>query len=87
MYRLFELAQEEFEKHPQRSKRYVELARKIGMRNKAGIPQELKTKYCKKCHSFLQNKKNAEIIEKENWIEISCQECGFSFKRKTPKNP
>ena len=81
IYRLFELAEQEFEKHPERSKRYVELARKIGTRNKATIPAELKKQFCKKCGCFLKKGKNAEWKELGNLLEIKCQECGFKFKK------
>ncbi|MEM4262088.1 MAG: hypothetical protein QXI10_03935 [Candidatus Diapherotrites archaeon] len=51
IYRLFELAEQEFEKKPERSKRYVEIAREISKKTKAKIPKELKQKFCKKCNS------------------------------------
>ena len=82
IWRLFEVAEQEFPLHPERSKRYVELARKIGSRNKATIPLELKKRYCKKCGAFLAKGKNAAWHEQENWVEISCKECGFSFKKR-----
>ncbi len=53
IYRLFGLAEKEFEKNPARSRHYIELARKISTRNRARIPQELKQSYCKKCNAFL----------------------------------
>ena len=90
IYRLFELAEAEFKKHPERSKRYVELARKIGTRNKATIPTELKKQFCKKCGAFLVKGKNAEWKDLGKLVEIECDECGFCFKKglgkeKTPK--
>lgn len=81
IYRLFELAETEFPKHPERSKRYVELARKIGTRNKAIIPAELKKQFCKKCGSFLVKGKNAEWKEKGELVEIKCKECSYCFKK------
>ncbi len=82
IYRLFEIAEQEFEKHPERSKRYVELARKIGTRNKAVIPSELKKQFCKKCGTFLVNGKNAEWKQKGTLVEIICLECEYKFKKK-----
>jgi len=83
MYRLFELAGKEFAKgNSARANRYVELARKIGTRNRAVIPTDLKTKFCKKCGKFLSKGKNAEIRKAEKWVEIKCLECGAEFKRK-----
>ena len=81
IHRLFELAEEEFEKRPDRSNRYVELARKLSTRNKAVIPAELKKQFCKKCGSFLAKGKNAEWKELGELVEIKCGKCGFSFKK------
>jgi len=81
IYRLFELAENEFEKNPERSKRYVALARKLSTRNKAVIPAELKKKFCKKCGSFLKKGMNAEFKEIGELVEIKCKECDFSFKK------
>jgi len=81
IYRLFELAEKEFEDRPDRSKRYVELARKLGTRNKAVIPPELKKMFCKNCGSFLKKGKNAEWKDLEKLVEITCGECSFSFKK------
>jgi len=81
IHRLFELAEKEFEKNERRSKRYVELARKISTRNKAVIPKELKKKFCKKCGSFLKKGKNAEHATQKGLLKIRCKECGFEFKK------
>jgi len=81
IWRLFEVAEQEFAEHPERSRRYVELARKIGSRNKATIPLELKKRCCKKCGAFLVNGKNSGLAETVKWVEISCLECGFKFKK------
>ena len=81
IYRLFELAEQEFESHPERSRRYMELARKLSTRNKAPIPAELKKQFCKKCGAFLVKGKNAEWKEIGPLIEIKCSECGFAFKK------
>ena len=77
IYRLFELAETEFEKHPERSRRYVQLARKIGTRNRAQIPKGLKTQFCKKCGAFLKKGKNSEIGKEAGLIVVKCMECGF----------
>src|SRR3989344_644659 len=80
IYRLFELAEGEFAKHPERSKRYVQLARKIGTRNRAKIPNELKMQFCKKCGAFLEKGKNAEYIKEGKLLAVTCLECGFVKK-------
>lgn len=79
IYRLFELAEQEISKHPERSKRYISIAREIGKKTKVRIPNELKTKFCKKCNSFL-NKKNSEISKQDSITIVKCLGCGFERK-------
>jgi ribonuclease P protein subunit RPR2 len=78
--RLFELAEEEFEKKPEFAKKCIEFARKISTRNRARIPQELKQKFCKKCGAFLKNGKNCKIEKIEGLLKIKCLECNFERK-------
>ncbi|MCX8158348.1 MAG: ribonuclease P [Candidatus Diapherotrites archaeon] len=78
IYRLFELADIEFEKHPERSRRYVELAREISKKNKVKIPKELKKMFCKKCGAFLKEGVNCAKYFDGNLVRIVCGECGFS---------
>lgn len=75
MYRLIELAEENWNSHPERSKEYISLIKKISSRNKAGIPKEIKTKFCKKCNSFL-NTKNSQIRIKHGKRSKKCLNCG-----------
>ena len=58
--------------------RYVELARKIGMRYNVRIPRELKRRFCKYCHAYLYPGKTAEVkIDSEKKIvKIKCLKCG-----------
>lgn len=78
---LFRLAEEFKSKNPELSKKYIELALRISMRNKAQIPAELKTKFCKKCKSFL-NEKNSSVERKEKMLIVKCKECNFERKIK-----
>ena len=78
IYRLFELA--EAEKDKKLAKRYVELARKIGTRNRVRIPQELKKKFCKKCGAFLKQGVNSKIRVTKSYLCITCEECGIVKK-------
>ncbi len=83
IYRLFELAGEEFVKgNKERANYYVELALRVGTRNRVTVPGELKKRFCKKCKAFLKKGKNAEFVEREKWVEIKCGECGAEFKRR-----
>ena len=51
---LFDLAEEEARAHNlPRANRYVELARKIGMRYNVRISRRYRRRYCKHCHAYL----------------------------------
>ncbi len=82
IWRLFELAEQEFAAHPERSRRYVALACRISSRNKAPVPPELKKRYCKKCGAFLVEGKNSLRQETGGLLEIECKECGSKFKKR-----
>ncbi len=80
IYRLFELAEKMFEKKPELSKRYIELARKIGMRYNVSIPFELKQKFCKRCNAFLKPGVNAKIRISKHIVKVTCLECNYTRK-------
>ena len=75
---LFELASQEFKNHPERSNRYVQLARKIAMRYNIRMPRELKRKFCKKCYKYLMPAVNCRIraSAKQRSVIVKCLECG-----------
>ena len=85
MWRLFELAKREFAEHPERSERYVQLIRNISMRNRTGIPREIKSRICKHCYALHMPGNNVRYRLKEGFIIISCQRCGkemrYPYKR------
>ncbi|MCD6381752.1 MAG: hypothetical protein J7L43_02120 [Candidatus Aenigmarchaeota archaeon] len=58
--------------------RYVELARKIGMRYNVRIPRELKRRFCKYCYTYLYPGKTAEvkIDSKKKVVKVKCLKCG-----------
>jgi ribonuclease P protein subunit RPR2 len=74
---LFEEAEREFSKHPERSKRYVELARKIGMRYNIKL-KAYRKKFCRKCNAYLKPGVNCRIRLRDNKKAIvqTCLECG-----------
>jgi ribonuclease P protein subunit RPR2 len=80
MWRLFELAEKEFEKHPERSERYVQLIRNISMRNRMRIPREIKHRICKHCYAFLVPGINAHHRLKGGYLVISCERCGKEMR-------
>ena len=71
IYRLFELA----EGNEEYSKRYVELAKRIGEKTRTQIPKELKIKYCKKCNSL-----NVKQTKQKPFLIVKCEECGHEKK-------
>jgi len=75
--KLFRQAEKAFEKHPDRSKRHVELARKIAMRFNIQIPKSLRRKFCRKCNSYLVPGKNCQVrtSSKQRAVIVKCLEC------------
>ncbi len=75
---LFRLADREFREHRERSRRYVRLARKIGMRYNVKIPENLKGSFCKDCNSYLKPGVNCRVRTnpRQKAVVIRCLECG-----------
>ena len=82
--KLFKLAEANKKKHPDRAKRYVELARKISMRYNVSIKIDLKKKFCKNCSSYF-TADNVKRRTTASTITYICQICGFK-KRYGLKN-
>ena len=59
------------------ARRYVQLARKIGMRYNVRIPRELKRKYCKYCRNILLG---ARHRLKNGIIVIKCPSCSRTIR-------
>jgi ribonuclease P protein subunit RPR2 len=80
--RLFDLAEKEFQKHPERSHRYVSLARKIAMRYNIRLPPELKRSYCRKCYKYLKPTINSRVrtSPKQQALLVTCLECGHVMR-------
>lgn len=85
--RLFELAEKEFRTHPERSRRYVQLARKIAMRYTIQVPKAFKRKFCKKCYMYLVPGINSRVRTnaRQHAVIIKCLACGnvmrFPYRR------
>jgi ribonuclease P protein subunit RPR2 len=80
--RLFSLAEKEFSSHPERSHRYVSLARKIAMRYNIRISPELKSRYCRKCYKYLKPSINCRVrtSASQRAVIITCMECGHVMR-------
>jgi len=75
------LAQAEsvFGNNPELSKRYVELARRIGMKAGVRLTREQKSRICKRCGSFLVPGVNCRVRTRSEFgtiVLITCLECG-----------
>ncbi len=80
---LFDLAEKEFRKHPERAQRYIELARKIGMRYNVRLTKEQKRKFCKNCNSLLIPglTSTIRIDRKRGLIIIKCLKCNKIYRK------
>jgi ribonuclease P protein subunit RPR2 len=76
--RLFDQAEQEFSEHPERSRRYVEMALKLSMRYNVTISSTLKRRFCRKCKAFLVPGKNSRvrISTKQKAVTVTCKDCG-----------
>ncbi len=76
--KLFEQAKEEFEEHPERSNRYMEIAYKISEKYNVPIPSELKKKVCSNCRSYWAPGETVKtrLDSENNRIIYICQKCG-----------
>ncbi len=74
---LFDEAEKVAKENMARAKRYVQLARKIGMRYNVRIPQEFNRQYCRYCSSLL-------IVSRRRFkyviLFIKCKSCGASLR-------
>ena len=80
--RLFLLADEVFDKEPERAHRYVQLARKIAMRYNIRIPKDFKRRFCKKCYKYLKPNINCRVRTRasQQAVIVTCLECGHVMR-------
>jgi len=79
---LFNLAEKELQEHPERSKRYIELARKIGLRYNVRLPRELKRKFCKNCNTLLKPGLTCSVRTERKMLTIRCNNCKKIYRYK-----
>lgn len=75
---LFEEADKAFDGHPGRSRRYVGLALKIGMRYNVRLPPGRKRWFCRKCSSYLKPGASCRVrtSREKQAVVITCLSCG-----------
>lgn len=61
-------------KNPALQKRYVQLAKKIGMRYNVRIPGRLKRTYCKYCYYYFGSDVKRRL--KDGFLTVKCPGCG-----------
>ncbi|HHF56434.1 MAG TPA: ribonuclease P [Thermoplasmatales archaeon] len=77
IHRLFEMAEKmALDGRIELASRYVEIARKIGMKYLVRIPKQYKRRFCKGCSSYLLPGENCSVRIKKKKIVISCHNCG-----------
>ncbi|MBS3118700.1 ribonuclease P [Candidatus Woesearchaeota archaeon] len=72
---LFLEAEKRFKDKPYLSHRYVEMARKIAMKIKVQIPQELRRRFCRKCNHYLVPGMNCRIRSRRGKMVYTCLNC------------
>lgn len=77
---LFNQAEKEFSKHPERSDRYVKLTRNISTTHNIPLPDCWRGRFCKNCNKFLKPGANLRVRLSDGFITRKCLECG-NFKK------
>ena len=82
---LFNEADKTVKEDPELAKRYMKLAKKIGMRYNVRLGR-LRRKYCRHCYSFFMPGMNCQKRIKKGKITIKCFACNktirYPFKEK-----
>jgi len=77
---LFKLAREVFSQDQSLAKRYIEIARKIGMKCGVRLPRQYKQFVCKDCGSLLVPGVNCRVRIRSKGgtrVVVTCLVCGF----------
>ena len=78
--KLFKLAKDAYEK-PERSVRYIELARKIGKRYNVRLTKTQKRSFCKNCnHILIPSETSSETNSDKKFVIIKCTNCGNIYR-------
>ena len=59
-----------------RARRYVDLARRIGMRYNVRVPPEFKRRFCKACLAYFLPGVNARVRVGRGRLVVTCLGCG-----------
>lgn len=72
---LYKLAKEKLEEHPEDSRKYIEMLRKLSTKHNLKIT-ELKKKFCKECSTLLIPGTTSSVRIHNNRRVITCKNCG-----------
>jgi ribonuclease P protein subunit RPR2 len=84
--RLFRLASEEYALHPERSDRYVQIARKICTRTRLRMPRQLKRMVCKHCGRYLPPIET-RVRLRDGVLTVTCLRCGKQMRYPYTQKP
>jgi|SRR3989344_4829863 len=73
--KLFSEADKIFSKNSKLADRYIELARKIGMKMNVRLPKRFKRKFCKHCYHYLKPGVNSRVRIHKHRVIIYCLNC------------
>jgi len=73
---LFSRADDELTQHPERSHRYVEMARNIAKKYNLKMPVKWNRRFCHSCHQFMKPGFNCRIRLINSSVVIKCLDCG-----------
>ena len=77
---LFGQARQSFYGHPERSNRYVALARRIAMRQRVRIDREFRRQYCHHCYTFLVPGQNMRVRVHRGNVVVTCGICNKKMR-------
>lgn len=83
--RLFTEAAAAFSAHPERSHRYVQLARKIALRFRLRLPSSIKRRYCGYCLRYLHSGVNARVRTRNKKLIVYCFHCKHYRRLQLPQ--
>jgi len=75
---LFKEAEENLKEHPERTRRYIRIARALVMRHRMRLPERFKRTFCKRCYIYWKPGYNVKVRFEKNkkTVSYSC-ECGY----------
>ncbi len=83
--KLFIQADASFKEHPELSRRYVEMARKLATRYQLRFTKSQKGMFCKRCNAYLKEGVNSRTRVVKGRIVRTCLECSgvrrMSYKK------